>query len=321
MPPKLNVGDRLKPMRIASLLPSATEILFSLGLGDHVVAVSHECDFPPEASMRPTLTKSAIHEKMHRSVDIDREVETRGGDVYEIDARLLEKLQPDLILTQELCAVCAVSYTKVKGAARVLDSETKIISLEPTSLEEIVDNIFLVGKITGEPERARELGSQMLSRVHAVRDKTRNLKSRPRVFFMEWLQPPWAGGHWIPQMVDYAGGVEGLGRLGKPSHRIEWSQVLDYQPEIIVLSPCGFDLNGVMGELHELKSYHGWDKIPAYQTHSIYAVNASAYFSRPGPRIVEGLELLAHIIHPELFPETPLAHEMKRIDGGSFLKA
>jgi iron complex transport system substrate-binding protein len=307
-------------VRIASLLPSATEIAFALGLGDQVVAVSHECDYPPDAFNRPVLTKSAFHEKIHRSLEVDKEVEKRGGDIYEIDEKLLEKLQPDLILTQELCAVCAVSYTKVKEAARILDADTKIISLEPTSLEEIVDNILLVGKTTGKLEIARELASQLLSRIHAVKNKTRNLRSRPRVFFMEWLQPPWAGGHWIPQMVDYAGGVEGLGRLGKPSHRIEWSQVLDYQPEIIVLSPCGFDLNGVIDELHELESYRGWNKIPAYRTHSIYAVNASAYFSRPGPRIANGLELLAHIIHPELFPETDMAREMKRIDLG-FLKA
>jgi iron complex transport system substrate-binding protein len=213
-----------------------------------------------------------------------------------------------------------VSYTKVKEAARVLGAGTRIISLEPTSLEEIIDNILLVGKTTGKLERAQELGSQLLSRINAVKSKTRNLRSRPRVFFMEWLQPPWAGGHWIPQMVDYAGGVEGLGRLGKPSHRIEWSEVLDYQPEIIVLSPCGFDLNGVMGELHELESYRGWDKIPAYKSHNIYAVNASAYFSRPGPRIVDGLELLAHIIHPEVFPETRLTGEIKQVDV-SFLKS
>src|SRR6266704_3565857 len=307
-------------MRIASLLPSATEILFSLGLGDQVVAVSHECDYPPEASKRPALTNSALHHKIHKSIDIDREVEQRGGDIYEIDEKQLEKLHPDLILTQELCAVCAVSYTRVKEAARVLDADTKIVSLEPSSLEDIVDNILLVGKITNKLGPAQELASQLMTRIDAVKSKTRDLRSRPRVFFMEWLQPPWAGGHWIPQMVDYAGGFEGLGRLGKQSHRIEWSEVLEYQPEIIVLSPCGFDLNGVIGELHELESYHGWDKIPAYKSHSIYAVNASAYFSRPGPRIVNGLELLAHIIHPKVFPETALAHEMKRIDL-SFLKA
>src|SRR6266436_3710692 len=307
-------------MRVASLLPSATEIAFALGLGDQVVAVSHECDYPPEAAKRPALTKSAFHHKIHRSLEVDREVEKRGGDIYEIDEKLLEKLQPDLILTQELCAVCAVSYTKVKEAAKVLEADTRIISLEPTSLEEIIDNILLVGKTTGKLERAQELGSQLLSRIDAVKSKTSSVNSRPRVFFMEWLKPPWAGGHWIPQMVDYAGGVEGLGRLGKPSHRIEWSEVLDYQPEIIILSPCGFDLNGVLGELHELESYHGWDKIPAYKSQSIYAVNASAYFSRPGPRIVDGLELLAHVIHPELFPETRRTGEIKRIDV-SLLKA
>jgi len=303
-------------MRIASLLPSATEILFSLGLGDQVVAVSHECDYPPEVSKRPALTKSALHHKIHKSIDIDREVEQRGGDIYEIDEKQLEKLHPDLILTQELCAVCAVSYTRVKEAARVLDADTKIVSLEPSSLEDIVDNILLVGKITNKLGPAQELASQLMTRIDAVKSKTRDLRTRPRVFFMEWLQPPWAGGHWIPQMVDYAGGFEGLGRRGEPSHRIEWTEVLDYQPEIIVLSPCGYDLDGVMDELHELASYSGRENIPAYKSRNIYAVNASAYFSRPGPRIVEGLELLAHIIHPELFPKTPSADAVKKVDLG-----
>src|SRR5713101_3689723 len=245
-------------MRVASLLPSATEIAFALGLGDQVVAVSHECDYPPEASNRPVLTKSAFHEKIHRSLEVDREVEKRGGDIYEIDEKLLEELKPDLILTQELCVVCAVSYTKVKEAARVLDSDTKIVSLEPNNLEEIIDNIRLVGRITGTVSRAEALASELFHRIERVRERVRGVERRPRVFFMEWLQPPWAGGHWIPQMVDYAGGVEGLGTLGKPSRRIEWDQVLDYQPEIIVLSPCGFDLEGVLKEDHLLASYSGW---------------------------------------------------------------
>jgi iron complex transport system substrate-binding protein len=290
-------------MRICSLLPSATEIAFALGLGNQVVAVSHECDYPPEASNRPVLTKSAIHQKIHRSLEVDREVEQRGGDIYEIDEKLLEKLKPDLILTQELCHVCAVSYTKVKEAARVLDAGTKIVSLEPTNMEEIVDNILLVGRMTGKQGEAEKLASQMLQRINRVREKTQTLKNKPRIFLMEWLQPPWAGGHWIPQMVDYAGGLDGLGRLGKPSHRIEWDEVVEYQPEVIVLSPCGFNANQVMEGAHVLASYQGWEKIPAFQSSRIYAVNASAYFSRSGPRVVDGLEILAHLMHPEMFPE------------------
>jgi iron complex transport system substrate-binding protein len=251
------------------------------------------------------LTKSAIHQKIHRSLDVDREVEQRGGDIYEIDEKLLEHLKPDLILTQELCHVCAVSYTKVKEAARVLDADTKIVSLEPTNLEEIVDNILLVGRMTGAQAEAEKLASRMLQRISRVKGKTRVVGLRPRVFFMEWLQPPWAGGHWIPEMVDYAGGVDGLGRPGKPSHRIGWDEVVEYQPQIIVLSPCGFDANQVMEEAHVLESYQAWEKIPAFQSSRIYAVNASAYFSRSGPRVVDGLEILAHIIHPGLFPENP----------------
>src|SRR5713226_2608260 len=289
-------------MRICSLLPSATEIAFALGLGDQVVAVSHECDYPPAASSRPVLTKSAIHQKIHRSLEIDREVEQHGGDIYEIDEKLLEQLKPDLILTQELCHVCAVSYTKVKEAARVLDADTKIVSLEPSNLEDIIDNIRLVGRIAGRLSQAEKLASLLSQRIEQVKEKTQPVERRPRVAFMEWLQPPWIGGHWIPQMIDYAGGVDGLGNLGEPSQRIDWDRVVEYQPEIIVLSPCGFDVQQVLAEVHALSAYSGWDKVPAFHSSNIYAVNASAYFSRPGPRIVDGLELLAHVIHPELFP-------------------
>ncbi len=301
-------------MRICSLLPSATEILFSLGLGDEVVAVSHECDYPPEASNRPVLTKSAIHQRIHKSMEIDREVERRGGDIYEIDEQLLEKLKPDLILTQELCSVCAVSYTKAKEAASILEADVKIVSLEPKLLEDIVDNILLVGKITERLSRAQELASKLTQRINIVKAKTRVVNSRPRVFFMEWLQPPWVGGHWIPQMVDYAGGVEGLGHLGEASSRIEWRKVLDYKPEIVVLSPCGFDLNQVLQEAHVLSLYPSLDTIPAFQSSNVYAVNASAFFSRPGPRVVDGLEILAHIIHPELFPETRHGEDARKVD-------
>ena len=292
-------------MRICSLLPSATEIAFALGLGDQVVGVSHECDHPPEASKRHILTKSAIHQKIHRGLEVDWEVEQLGGDIYEIDENLLEKLKPDLILTQELCHVCAVSYTKVKEAARVLDADMKIVSLEPTNLEEIVDNILLVGRITGKIVEAEKLASQTLQRTNRVKEKTRTARNQPRVFFMEWLQPPWTGGHWIPQMIDYAGGIDGLGRLGKPSHRIGWDEVVEYNPEVIVLSPCGLDARRAMEEAHVLGAYRGWENIAAFQSSRIYAVNGSAYFSRSGPRVVDGLEILAHIIHPELFPENP----------------
>lgn len=306
-------------MRICSLLPSATEIAFVLGLGDQVVAVSHECDYPPEAHNRPTLTKSAIHLKVHKSLDVDRAVENHGGDIYEIDEKLLEDLKPDLILTQELCHVCAVSYTRVREAARVLDTDTKIVSLEPTTLEGIVDNIRLVGRIAGTADQAEKLASEMLRRMNQVREKTRAVGGRPRVFFMEWLHPPWVGGHWIPEMVDYAGGVDELGHFAQPSYRLDWKTVVDYRPEIIVLSPCGFDADQVVKESTILSRYEGWEKIPAFSSGKIYAVNASAYFSRPGPRIVDGLEILAHVLHPELFPRNPHPDALRTIPRKSVL--
>jgi iron complex transport system substrate-binding protein len=156
--------------------------------------------------------------------------------------------------------------------------------------------------------------------MESVKEKTRIVPRRLRVAFLEWLRPPWIGGHWIPQMIDYAGGIDNLGTLGKPSRKIEWKAIVEYEPEIMILSPCGYDVKQVLAEVQTLSAYSNWDDIPAFRTSNIYAVNASAYFSRPGPRIVNGLELLAHIIHPEVFPETALAHEMKRIDP-SFLKA
>lgn len=300
-------------MRICSLLPSATEIAFALGLGDQVVAVSHECDYPAETHDRPVLTKSTLHQRTHKSLDIDRSVEQQGGDIYEIDETLLRELNPDLILTQELCHVCAVSYTKVEEAARILDADAKIVSLEPTNLEEITGNILLVGKIAGAFDRAEKLASQMLKRIRAVREKTRAISHRPRVFFMEWLQPPWVGGHWIPEMIDYAGGFDGLGHFGKPSYRIDWNEVVAYRPETVVLSPCGFDTEQVVNESSILSSFEGWGEIPAFQHGRLYAVNASAYFSRPGPRIVDGLEILAHVLHPEIFPENPYPDAVKTV--------
>jgi iron complex transport system substrate-binding protein len=303
-------------MRIASLLPSATEIAFALGLEDQVIAVSHECDYPPQASKRPVLTKSAIHHKIHASHEIDEEVAKRGGDIYEIDEKLLESLKPDLILTQELCSVCAVSYTKVKDAARVLDADTKIVSLEPSNLEDIIDNIRLVGRIAGRLSQAEKLASLLSQRIEQVKEKTQAVERRPRVAFIEWLQPPWIGGHWIPQMVDYAGGIDSLGTRGKPSRKVEWDEIVEYQPEIIILSPCGYDIKQVLAEVHALSAYSGWDKVPAFHSSNIYAVNASAYFSRPGPRIVDGLELLAHVIQPELFRGNPLSDSVRRVSPG-----
>ncbi len=246
-------------------------------------------------------------------------MDERGGDIYQIDEALLQKLKPDLILTQELCNVCAVSYTKVKEAARILDSDTKIVSLEPRLLEDIIDNILLVGKITGKQSKAEEIATNLSTRINKIKEKTKMVKHRPRVFFMEWLQPPWVGGHWIPQMVDCAGGVEGLGHLGEPSNRIEWQKVVNYQPEIMVLSPCGYDVNQVLNEAHVLSSYPDLDKIPAFQTSKVFAVNASAYFSRPGPRVVDGLEILAHIVHPEIFPDTKFSNDMRIVDPAALM--
>ncbi len=301
-------------MRIVSLLPSATEIVCALGLEEQIVAVSHECDYPPIVTKKPVLTASRIHTQLHRSVEIDENVERHGGNIYELNSELLEELKPDLILTQELCLVCAVSYTRVREAASILRGDVSIVSLEPNNLEDIMENILFVGRLTGKSAEAEKLVAGLRSRMEKVRSRAQLAASKPRVFFMEWLKPPWVGGHWIPQMADYAGGTDGMGNLGRPSSRVSWEKILEYKPEIIVLSPCGFDVDRIMRELHVLSEYRDLQTLPAFISSRIYAVNASAYFSRPGPRTIDGLEILAHIIHPELFPENPHPDDVKLVD-------
>ncbi len=302
-------------MKIVSLLPSATEIVCALGLENQLVAVSHECDYPPTVSEKPILTASRIHTQLHRSVEIDENVARHSGNIYELNSELLDELRPELILTQELCSVCAVSYTEVKEAASILRGDVSIVSLEPNNLEDIMENILLVGRLTAKIAEAEKLVAQLRSRLAKVKSRARLATYRPRVFFMEWLKPPWVGGHWIPQMVEYAGGIDGLGNLGRPSSKVLWEKILAYKPEIMIVSPCGFDLNRIMKEVHVLSEYRGLDTLPAFISSRIYAVNASAYYSRPGPRTIEGLEILAHIIHPELFSENPYPAAVKLING------
>ena len=292
-------------MRICSLLPSATEIVFSLRLGDQLVAVTHECDFPAEATRLPKITRSSIDHSGSSSRQIDTHIAQalhRGSSIYELDQELLKELDPDLILTQELCDVCAVAYGAVQEAVRVLDGERKILSLEPTSLGDILQSIQQVGQFTGLPERAAHLLKELQKRIDRVRTVAASASHQPRVFAMEWLDPPFVAGHWVPEMVDLAGGSDGLGRRGSPSFTASWDQIAAYSPEIIVLMPCGFDLDRTIKEVDRVGFPDEWYRLEAVRSGQVYAVDGSAYFNRPGPRIVDGLEILAEIIQPQLFP-------------------
>lgn len=295
-------------MRICSLLPSATEIVFALGMGDSLVGITHECDYPAEASRIPQVTRSNIPAGLS-SQEIDRTVSsnlTTEGTLYELDQPLLEELAPDLILTQRLCDVCAVAFDKVQEVAGSLSSKPRVVNLEPHSLEDILENINLVGSLMGAQERAERLVADYRKRIAAVQEKTEALGSRPRVFCMEWVSPPYCGGHWMKKLVEIAGGRDELANPERPSFRIEWNKIAAFAPEIMVLTCCGFKLAKVQEEAKLLAQFDGFDKVPAVRNNRVYATNGSDYFSRPGPRIIESLEILAHLIHPEIFAAPPL---------------
>jgi iron complex transport system substrate-binding protein len=295
-------------MRIVSLLPSATEIVCALGLEDELVGISHDCDWPPGLRDRKVvLSEAAVHSDMS-SVEIDQTVKQllhNGLSVYHLDAEKLQELRPDLILTQELCEVCAPSFAEVQNAATILDTAPKIVSLEPTSLDEILESILLVGALTDREERARELVAKLRARIERVRSRTESLERIPRVLALEWLAPLYVGGHWVPEMIELAGG-ESLGPPGEPSYEIVWIDVKNFDPQVIVLMPCGFSPERTLKEIDLLTSYEDWEELRAVKNGDVYLVHGPYYFNRPGPRIVVGLEILAKILHPELFKDVEI---------------
>ena len=292
--------------RIVSLLPAATEIAGALGLMDQVVGVSHECDFPAEANERARVTRCAVHGAELASREVDewvRRVLHDNGSIYTIDEPLLRKLQPDVILTQKLCDVCAVGYGTVARLAQTLPGPSRVVNLEPTSLSDIFDDIRRVAETCDVPERAKKLVENLSERVETVRKRAERIPDRPRCFLMEWVDPPFCSGHWGPELVEIAGGHDPLGRKHQPSAQIEWQQVLDARPEIIVLALCGYDIDRARRDSELVRRFPGFGSIPAADSGQVYVVNASAYFARPGPRIVDSLEILAGILHPTEFPE------------------
>lgn len=282
-------------------MPSGTEILYTLELGDSVVAVTHECDFPPEATTKPHVTRNVIDHERLTSFEIDHQVSKsvgHHGSIYRLDEAMLDALEPDLIVTQELCQVCAVSYSEVKRASRVLDGQTRVVSLEPNTIGEMLDNILHIGEITGRTSLAEERVAVLRARLDEVRTRVRNAP-RPRVFAMEWLDPAYSGGHWVPEMVEIAGGLEVLGRHAEKSARLTPEQIVEAQPEVIVLMPCGFSLERTIQEYRRTAMFKGWHEIPAIRNEQLFAVNGSAYFNRSGPRLIDGVEILAAILHPD----------------------
>jgi iron complex transport system substrate-binding protein len=302
-------------VRIVSLLPSATEIVCSLGLGDQLVGVTHECDYPPSVRLLPKVTRTLIPADAP-SAEIDRlvaERTTERGALYTLDLETLERLRPDLIVTQALCDVCAVAEGEVTAAACALPSSPRVLNLEPTSLDEVLGAIGDVATAAGVADRAPAVIEGLRARIDAVAAHTTTLAERPRVILLEWIDPLYTCGHWSPELVRLAGGVEGLGRERQRSRRARWEEIVDWQPEVLMVACCGFDVERTLRDLPLLTSRPGWSELPCVRNERVYVVDGSAYFSRPGPRLVDSVEILAHALHPGLAPPPPCAPPALRV--------
>jgi iron complex transport system substrate-binding protein len=289
-------------MRIVSLVPSATEMLFALGLGSDLIAVTHECDFPEAARTLPRVTRDALPSGLN-SAEIDAAVKERtlaGESIYELDDELLRDLRPDLIVTQALCSVCAVSYEDVRSLAEEIETHPRVISLDPHTVGEVLGDARTLAEATDRKDAAVDLVRDASDRIDRIRLAVRGARRRARVAALEWLDPPFAAGHWTPQLIHFAAGEDVLGFPGERSEERTWEEIRIAHPDVIIVMPCGLgaELAYREAEMHR-------DELASVGAGEVVAVDASAYFSRPGPRIVDGLELLAHILHPELVAEAP----------------
>ncbi|TRX56321.1 cobalamin-binding protein [Thalassomonas sp. M1454] len=292
-------------MRIVSLLPSATEIICSLGLEPYLVGVTHECDFPLTVQGLPVITQTRIPKGLASSEidDIVRNQLETNSALYSLRMDILEELQPDLIVTQALCDVCAVSGDEVIQAARKLASKPQVVNLEPSSLEEVFDTIKLVGSAANAEHDTSIYLQSLQARVVAITKQSDliAMSKRPKVAMLEWLDPLFNAGHWTPQLVNMAGGVECLGKIYQASHTINWQTLADCDADVICIALCGFDIERSKQDLIYLTEHSGWQSLTAVKNKQVYVVNGNAYFSRSGPRLVDSLELIAHLLHPQLF--------------------
>jgi iron complex transport system substrate-binding protein len=299
----------LERVRICSLVPAATEVLFALGLGDSVVGVTHECDWPPEAASRPVVTASLVETGDLTSAEIDRvvaEAAQDGRPLYAIDDDRWTEIAADVLVMQELCDVCAVSSDEVEGILSARPLEVEVLDFSPSTLDGIQESILALGARLGAEGEAAELVAGMQSRLERVAAALGGVESSPRVFVTEWLEPPYSAGHWVPDMVAVAGGTDVAGMSGEPSYRLRWPDVVSLEPDVVVVAPCGFDLDRTLSEVVPLDLSAHLLGTPARQESSVFAVDANASFSRPGPRVVDGVEVLAHLLHPHEYPDPGL---------------
>jgi iron complex transport system substrate-binding protein len=292
------------PRRIVSLLPSATEIVCALGLRDRLVGVSHECDWPADVVGLPVLTEPKLDPR-RTSAEIDRDVRSLVADglsVYRIRVEVLEKLRPDLIVTQDQCEVCAVALPEVARAARdCLGAGVEIVSLNPSRLADVIDDVRRVARAAGVPDEGDRVAAMIDGRLAALRSRHAHLHSRPRVACIEWLEPLMAAGHWLPELVELAGGSYALVEAGQRSPTLSWEALVASKPDVVVLMPCGFKLEQTRRELPALLRHEQWQSLPAVRNRRVYAVDGNAYFNRPGPRIADSAELLAGLVQPGFY--------------------
>lgn len=301
-------------MRIVSLLPSATDIVCALGLRDDLVGRTHECDWPPGVEEVPAMTSDNLATNEMTSGEIHEAIGGAvhsGSSVYALDDDALEQAKPDLVLTQELCDVCAVSYTEVTEAVRLLEGDVRVVSLEPRTISDVLGHVELVGELCGVPDRARDVADDLRERLGALLAATTGL-GRPRVFCCEWLDPIFSAGHWVPQQVEIAGGEEVLGPRGEPSREVSWDDVTLESPEALVLMPCGMPIDRTLGELRTLKERPLFEELPAVRSGRVWAVDGSSFFNRPGPRLVRGAEILCGLLHPDATPAKPPSDDEAR---------
>jgi iron complex transport system substrate-binding protein len=293
-------------VRICSLVPAATEVLFALGLGDSVVGVTHECDWPPEAEGRPRVTASLVQTGDLGSAEIDRAVAEAAGNgrpLYAIEEDVWAEIDADVVVTQELCEVCAVPAGQVTESVRARPLDVEVLDYSPSTLDGILDTITGLGNRLGAEGAGEEVVSGMRARLERVRAALGGVESSPRVFVTEWLEPPYSAGHWVPDVVAASGGTDVAGMSGEPSHRMRWTDVAALEPDAVVLAPCGFDLDRTLSEVVPLDLSANLLGTSARQESRVFAVDANATLSRPGPRVVDGVEVLAHLLHPDAYPD------------------
>src|SRR3989441_1930961 len=299
--------------RIVSFLPSATEILYELGVGDQVLAVTHECNYPKEASSKPRVIKSSFNPDKMTSHEIDNKVVElvhTQKDIYILDESVLKKANPDLIVAQGICEVCSPYTKEINRAVEILDGKPEVLILDPKNLDDILENVIQVGNKVNKIREAQDFVAKLQERILDIKDIPKI--ARPKILCIEWLDPLFTAGHWVPQMVEIAGGINGISTVGEKSRRMDIDEAAKFEPDIIILMPCGFDVNRTILEYEKLSKDRKWSSIPAVKQGNLYAVDANEYFSKPGPRTVTGIEILSKIIHPDTFKAIQIPEDSVR---------